>query len=100
MKYLTASLVTVTAATLLFVALPAISGGPPDPIHSWCVDPANREDLRAIRNKCDDAATYSGYNAGIFRPANSQDQDDGMMIQICMEPAELYVCLGAPGTTQ
>ena len=79
-----------------------IAGAPPqapDLLYKQCVDPLDRQDIRAMSNLCDDWATGQGYNIGIFRPYNAnQDGPSIKCRQLIKYPHFKYVysCLGSP----
>jgi hypothetical protein len=65
----------------------------PDLLYQQCVDTSDRTIVRAMRNLCDDEATSRGYNVGIYRPHN--EQQDGEP-NACLATHDLFSCLGAP----
>ena len=71
----------------------------PDLLYQQCVDPLDRQDIRAMRNLCDDEATRQGYNVGIFRPYSASQDLSPIFCPVPLEKPHLqanYVCLGAP----
>jgi len=74
----------------------------PDLRYQQCVDPSDRAEIRALRNLCDDEATSWGYNVGIFRPynANQDGEKKECAISADLPDPEVYSCLGAPHQAQ
>ena len=86
---------SLAAIAGLGIAATAFSGGPPDILSTECVNTSDRANVRTQRNQCDDDATNSGYNVGIFRPTLESDWDSPEHL-VCEVGSEMYTCLGAP----